>query len=347
MKPTKKNQKKIQRIYLTLPVCLCFLLSFSFLFSGCQKKAEPVTKTGFYFDTVIQITLYDGRKESLIDECFSMAQDFERKISKTLTESEIYALNHANGQSVTVSEDTLTLLKTGLAYCDRSGGSFDLTIGALAELWDIKNNPGILPSESQISDALATVDYKNILIGENQVSLKNPGTQVDLGAIAKGYIADRMKDFLNEHGIQEGFINLGGNVLLLGPKKDNTPYTIGIQKPFSQEGSSLLSVEIFDGAIVSSGTYERYFEKDGVLYHHILDPATGYPCENGLLSVTVLCPDSVDGDALSTTCFLLGLDKGMELIESLPDTEAIFIKENYEPVFSSGMGTDIPYTLLE
>ncbi len=327
-----------------IPFFALLLLALA-AFSGCGQKQEPVTKHGFYFDTVIQITLYDRKYEPLIDDCFSMAEEFEQKVSKTLSGSEIYALNHAEGAPVSLSEDTLSLLQTGLAYCEKSGGSFDITIGALAELWDIKNNPGTIPEPDQIAAALATVGYENILLSGRTAALANPDTQVDLGGLAKGYMADRMKDYLNEQGVCEGFINLGGNVLALGPKKNGQPYTIGIQKPFADPGVSLLSVEISDGTVVSSGVYERYFQKDGKLYHHILDPSTGAPFENGLLSVTIFCPRSVDGDALSTTCFSLGAQEGLSLVESLPDTEAVFVTEELELLFSSGMGTKIPYEL--
>lgn len=313
--------------------------------TGCQNQKEPVTKHGFYFDTVIQITLYDDSKESLIDECFDMAETFQQTISKTEPDSDIYKLNHANGEPVTVSDDTLALLETGQRYYSLSGGSFDITIGALADLWDVKNNPGTLPSTEEIEEALSTTGWENIQISGSQVTLKNPDTQLDLGGIAKGYMADRMKEYLNAHGIREGFINLGGNVLLLGPKSSGEPYTIGIQKPFSPDGTPMFTVKPTDGTVVSSGIYQRYFEKDGRIYHHILDPATGYPYENGLLSVTILCPASVDGDALSTTCFSLGLKEGMALVEETPDTEAVFITDAYELVFSSGMGERIPYEI--
>lgn len=337
-----KRNRNIYRISL-LALPLLVLAAFS----GCGRKPEPVTKHGFYFDTVIQITLYDQKYEPLIDDCFSMAEEFEQKVSKTRSDSEIYALNHGKGASVSLSQDTLSLLNIGLTYCEKSGGSFDITIGALAELWDIKNNPGTIPDPGQIASALQTVGYENILVTDSAAALTNPDTQVDLGGLAKGYIADRMKEYLNEQGVCEGFINLGGNVLVLGPKADGTPYTVGIQKPFASTGVSLLSVEISDGTVVSSGVYERYFQKDGKTYHHILDPATGYPFDNGLLSVTILCPRSVDGDALSTTCFSLGAEEGLSLIETLPETEAIFITEDLELIFSSGMGKQIPYSILE
>lgn len=340
------DQSPHARMRARAKLLFCSLLLLPLL-SACAKKAQPITKHGFYFDTVIQITLYDDSKESLIDDCFALAASFEQRISKTVPGSDIDMLNHAGGAPVSVSDDTLTLLTTGLSYCAKSGGAFDLTIGTLADLWDIKNNPGTLPTQDALSKALASVGYQNIQISGSQVSLKNPDTQVDLGAIAKGYIADQMKTYLNEHGIKEGFINLGGNVLLLGPKQNGEPYTIGIQKPFFPEGTPLFSVEVTDGSVVSSGIYERYFEKDGRIYHHIFDPVSGFPYDNGLLSVTIFCPASVDGDALSTTCFALGSEKGMELVEATDDTEAVFVTEDYELITSSGMGEKIPYEMAE
>ena len=201
----------------------------------------------------------------------------------------------------------------------------------------------MIPNAGEIAAACDTVDYHNIRINGNEVSLKNPDTQIDVGGIAKGYIADRMKEFLNENGITSGFINLGGNFLALGPKQDGSAYTVGIQKPFAEDGTALATVKVTNETVVSSGVYERYFEVDGTRYHHILDTATGYPYENDLLGVTIITDSSVDGDALSTTCFSLGLSDGMALVERLPDTEAIFITDDYALHTSSGIGTKIPF----
>ena len=154
-----------------------------------------------------------------------------------------------------------------------------------------------------------------------------------------------MKAYLNSQGITSGLIDLGGNILALGPKEhqDTASYTIGIQKPFSDDGDPIAAIEVTDQSVVTSGIYQRYFESDGVLYHHILDTATGYPCDNGLASVTIINNSSVDGDALSTTCFAMGLTDGLAFAESLPDTEAIFITTDGELHCTSGIGTAIPF----
>lgn len=331
-------------------IFIVFLLFLSPLLTGCGK---PMTKSGFYFNTVITVSTYDAVSEQTMEECFSLARQYEEYFSNTIPESDISKINASGGTPVTVHDETIELLETAIAYGDMSGGKFDITIGKLSDLWDIstktlleETDATMIPSNADIQSALATIDYHNIQIDGNEVTLLNPAAKLDLGGIAKGYIADRMKAFLNEHGVTSGYINLGGNVLVLGPQSGGKNYTIGIQKPFSLDNEAIASVEVSDETVVTSGIYERYFQVDGVLYHHLLDTSTGYPYDNNLLSVTIITKNSVDGDALSTTCFSLGLDDGMALVESLEGTEAIFITSDSKIHTSSGMGTAIPYRIL-
>ena len=174
------------------------------------------------------------------------------------------------------------------------------------------------------------MDYRNVQVEGNTVTLKDPNSAIDLGGIAKGYIADKLKEYLESEGIKHAIINLGGNVLTLGGKLNGEPFRIGIQKPFDESGAPITSVEATDLSVVSSGNYERYFEVDGKIYHHILNPKTGMPYDNHLYGVTILSKTSVDGDALSTVCYSLGLEKGMELIKSLDGVEALFITDDYK-----------------
>lgn len=168
---------------------------------------------------------------------------------------------------------------------------------------------------------------------------------INLGAIAKGYIADKMKEYLVEQGVKSAIIDLGGNVLCVGEKTDASPFRVGIRKPFADRSETAAIMEISDKSVVSSGVYERFFKKDGVLYHHILNPKTGYPYENNLISVTIISDESTDGDGLSTTCFALGLEKGMELVNSLSDVQAVFITDDYELHYSEDFQDEI--TLVE
>lgn len=318
------DHDKRKKIVLAL-ILATIIVIITFLYNNYMKEPEPVAKSGFYFNTVIAIQLNDTTDETLIDDCFSLADTYEHYFSRTLKDSDVYRINHANGDPVSVHEETAELIRAGIKYGQLSNGSFDITIGALSDLWDIPNNDGVIPNENAIKKAAATVDYTQILVEGNTITLKNPDAKLDLGGIAKGYAADKMKEYLNAHGSHEGFINLGGNVLSLGKKSDGTPYRIGIKKPFSEEGETITSVDIADKSVVTSGRYERYFEKNGRIYHHILNPFTGYPYENDLNAVTILSDSSMEGDALSTICFALGMEKGMDFIKSMPDIDAIFI----------------------
>ena len=336
------NHHKRKKIVAAL-VLATILVILTYIFNNYLFQQEPLVKNGFYFNTIIAIQLNDSQDESLIDTCFDMANTYEHYFSRTLEGSDIYNINHANGAPVEVHDETAELIRYGIAFGDLSGGVFDISIGALTDLWDIPNNNGTIPAQTQIDAALATVDYRQITVEGNTVTLGNPDAALDLGGIAKGYVADRMREYLNANGACEGFINLGGNVLTLGQKANDEPYHIGIRKPFGETGETITAVDVTDRSIVTSGRYERYFEKDGHIYHHILDPKNGYPYDNGLNGVTILSDSSMAGDALSTICFALGQEKGTEFLSSMPSNDflnpilatettlqAIFIDENNE-----------------
>ncbi len=335
-------------------IFLCILFMISNIFSGCTNSTTSVSKSNFYFDTIITITLYGTDDESHIDACFSLAKEYEDMLSATIPESEISKINANAGNYVTVSDETLSLIEQGITYGDLSNGRFDITIGKISELWNIseisknidntdkKTNASVLPSDKEIKDALAHVDYQKIQIDGNRVMLTDMESKLDLGGIAKGYIADRMKELLLERGIRSAIINLGGNIQTIGSHSDGSAYTIGIQKPFDETGATIAILKIKDQSVVSSGIYERYYRIEDTIYHHIINPHTGYPYDNDLYEVTIISNNSVDGDALSTTCFALGLEEGMALIESLENTEAVFITNDFAIHTTSGIGTNIP-----
>lgn len=318
-------------------LCFCILISLS----GCGSftNTQPISRTDFAFDTVITITVYDRKDLPAQEACFTLAKHFEALFSRTLPESDVARINAAKGKPVTVSRETIELLSIALSYAELSKGAFDPTIGALSSLWDFTSGKKELPSEEAIQGAVKSVDYRKVSIDPDalRVSLQDPDARLDLGGIAKGYIADRMKEELQKYGVKHAIINLGGNVLVLGNRKGGGDYRIGIQKPFAEEGTPITELPLSDGSLVSSGIYERYFEKDGMIYHHILDTKTGYPIRNNLLSVTIRSKKSVDGDALSTICLALGLEEGLSLIETLPDTEAVFITDDYQLHATSGL----------
>lgn len=303
------------------------------ILSGCQKTAEPVSQVGFYLDTVVRITLYDTEGSEAcaqnIQECFALIDDYEHLFSATIEGSDIWNINHSDGMPVTVSDATVNLLQTALYYSALSDGAVDLTVLPLTQLWDFGSEGAAhVPDDASIKEALPHIDYHAVLIDGNTVTLSDPLAAIDLGFIAKGYIADRLKEYLLSQGIESACISLGGNLVTINNKPDGTPYRIGIQKPFADEGETITAINVTDASLVSSGIYERYFYEDEVLYHHLLDTRTGYPADNDIAGVTILSPSSVEADALSTTCYFLGIDAGMELIESLDGVEALFITKD-------------------
>lgn len=303
------------------------------LFSGCSR--EPIFRQDYMLDTIVTVTIYDKQEEEILAGCMELGRRYEEMFSRTKEGSDIWRINHAHGQPVEVSEETVSLLHTAIDYCAKSEGCYDITIGAVSELWDFHSDPPSVPDEEAVAKALETVDYRNIQIDGNRVALLTPGAQLDLGSIAKGYIADRMRDYLASNGVQSAVLDLGGNIYVLGGKPDGGDFRVGIQSPFDQ--SQLGTVLVRDKSLVTSGVYQRSFTVDGKRYHHLLDVSTGYPVENGLASVTVVTDQSVDGDALSTILFCLGEEKGMELADRL-GVAAVFVRENGELVQTAGMG---------
>ncbi|XCP83498.1 FAD:protein FMN transferase [Roseburia hominis] len=320
-----------KRTYVILFILVALLLS------SCSSASDtPLSQTTTLFDTVISIHIYDKNSEEVLTHCIQKCEEYEKKFSRTLPESEIYRLNHAGGEALELSDDTVELIKLGLKYSELSEGRFDITIAPLAELWDFKHNTGTIPAKESIDEALSLIDYRNVRVEGNQVQLLNPDAAIDLGGIAKGYIADQLKAYMETQGTQHALIDLGGNVLVIGAKPDGSAFHIGIQKPFSETGEAITSVKIKNQAVVTSGNYQRYFKIEDKIYHHILNPQTGYPYENHLQSVTVLCDSSADADGLSTTLFALGLDEGMKYIDSLPSAEAVFITDDQKLHYSNG-----------
>ncbi|MCD7826881.1 MAG: FAD:protein FMN transferase [Clostridiaceae bacterium] len=245
--------------------------------------------------------------------------------------------------SVNISEKMFQILKKGLYYCEQSGGAFDITIAPLTSLWDFSGENSAVPDEALLEEARKKVDYQNLSLttdhteqDKKSLCFSVPGMEIDLGGIAKGYIADALKNYLEKQGVTSGVINLGGNVLCIGSKEQDKPFQIGIQQPFADRNETVAVVKVQDISVVSSGIYERFFEQDGVLYHHILDPETGYSYQNDLMAVTILSEKSVDGDGLSTTCFSLGREKGLEYIDSLDGVYAMFITRDEKVWYSDG-----------
>lgn len=320
------------------------LLAFLLALVGCQQNeatpVEPVSENKFLLGTIINITLYDNPQQKIFDEIFDAIEDIETKMTiNNATTSEIIEINRQAGQqAVKVSQETFDVIKTGLTYSKLAQGKFDITVGPLVKLWEIGFEDAHVPNASEIEESLTLINYENIELNEKEltVQLTQPNMMIDLGGIAKGYAADVAASILNKHGNQHAIINLGGNVYAYGEKANKDTWKVGIQNPNSARGEYLGIAKVKNKSIVTSGTYERYFEQDGIIYHHILDPETGYPVENNVMSVTIIADSSMTADALSTTAFALGVEEGLKLIESLDNVEALYVTDDKLLYASSG-----------
>ena len=267
---------------ITLLIAVLFITS-------CTPSDSPqyVEATDFRLDTVINIRLYDGTKDQL-DHCMDMIKKYDELFSNKNPNSDITKINEASPKPVAVYEDTAEILKKSLEYGRLSEGAFDVTIGAASNLWDFHSEDPEVPTESEIKDAIKTVDYNQLTVEDNTVTLKQNATdssfttRLDVGGIAKGFITDKIRDYLISEGVSSASISLGGNVYILGkkPAKNDDPdqyqlFIVGIQKPFSEDGTAACTLRLHDKSVVTSGIYQRYFKKDGKLYHHILDPEDG------------------------------------------------------------------------
>jgi thiamine biosynthesis lipoprotein len=339
------RRKAMKTKMAVLLVLMCLL---SAAVSGCLGNKtggfESVESTEHLLGTIITIKVYvkdieKGKKA--VDMAFDRIRQIENLMSVNIPDSEVSRINEKSGiEAVKVSSDTMAVVKKGIYYGRLSGGLFDITIGPLVKLWGIGTDSSTVPGQQELQKAIALVDYRKVIIDDASDSIMLPvkGMMIDLGGIAKGYAADQVKELLIAEGIGHAVINLGGNVLTVGDRYDGNAWNIGIQDPYAPTGGTMGVARIKDMTVVSSGDYERYFEQDGKRYHHIINPRTGYPEQNNLKGVTVITGSSFDADALSTTLFLLGPEKGIELIEQLENAEAIMIGRDREVIVSSGLG---------
>ena len=320
-----KKFAKIMHGFLSVCCVLCIC--------GCDAAPAYNSALGFYLGTVITISGYADKE--ILEEAAALCGEYERVFSRTVEGSDVWRINHAEGSPVRVCDDTAELLAMALDICEKSGGALDITIAPASELWDFKSGEPQIPDMDRLARAAELVNYTRLKLEGGVVTLP-AGMAIDLGAVAKGYIADRAAEYLRGRGVESAILNLGGNVVALGGKPDGSNFTIGVQKPFGQNSDILGACRLKGMSVVTSGIYERYFVEDDRLYHHILDTKTGYPVENELYSVTIISPTSTGGDALSTICFVLGSEDGMALIETLDGIECVYCLSDGTLLFSSG-----------
>lgn len=292
-------------------------------------------------DTLVEFKLYGQNAESAMEQAFDKIKEIEYRMSVTLSGSEVSLINaNAGKHPVQVSSDTYTVIKEALHYSELTSGAFDPTVGPLVAAWGIGGENPRVPSKTELRRLTGLIDYRKVHLDPQarSVFLAQPEMSIDLGGIAKGYAADEVVKVLRENNITSGYVSLGGNVYVIGAKPDGSPWRIGIRNPFDDSGRSFIGVaSVTDTSLVTSGTYERFFIADGVKYHHILDPDTGYPVVSDLASVTIVSPNSMAADGLSTSVFILGKKNGKALIESLPGVEAILVDNDRHVWISPGL----------
>jgi len=324
------------------------LVRFVFLFiiivtiscSGCTNDSPVLfNETRLLMDTYCTITIHGDIEQGLLDEAFMLCTELEALFSITIEGSDVWRINHAGGEPVSIDPRTIELIGVGLEFGVLSEGMLDISIGRLSRLWDFGKRQGdgssvlvsnprpldTLPLLLEIDNVKSTIDYTKITIINNTIQLENPDTWIDLGAIAKGYIADKVAEMLIERGVSGALIDLGGDVRTVGSRQDGNPWRIALRKPFGSMEDWVGIVEVSDVAVVSSGTYERQFEVDGVIYHHILDPFTGMPVKTDIVSATVIAKNALTGEGLSTIAILAGSDKASWFFERSDDFFGAFL----------------------
>lgn len=292
------------------------------------------TVQGFYFDTPCMITA--EAPEALLAEALGLCARYEQLMSRFIEESDVWNLNHSDGQAVEVSKDTLAVLRCAESVREQSGGAFNIAVGAASKLWLFTGEETNIPSDEQLDTAAQQLRDFSISFDGTNITL-SVGTSIDLGGIAKGYICDKVASFLRESGATSGLLNFGGNVTTVGLHPKGRPWQIGLQSPQAVRGESVFAaVESCDSAVVTSGVYERSFEQDGKLYHHILDPRTCRPAESDLVSVSVLSPDGMLADALATAILVLGSEHGVQLAHDF-DAQVALLTLDDRLTYSQGM----------
>ena len=337
---------------LTLLICLTLL-------TGCgageasssgqataapDGTAERSSGVGFYFDTVVTVTLY-GAEEGLLPEIWKACERYEDLLSKTVPGSDVQRINASNGEPVTVDPETWVILQRAKEINQLTDGAFSVTIAPLSAQWDFTHGTNRMPTDEERLAALPLVDDDKLTLGEDGTVTLPAGMEIDLGGIAKGYIADRIAEMIRGR-VHGATLSFGGNVYVVGLKPDGTAFNLGIQDPDGPTGSSIAVVQATDISLVTSGIYERYFMVGDTRYHHILDPQTGLPADSDLASASILYGSSMDADALATACIVIGLDRAKALLEEL-GRDGVFITRNGEIVTTDGFGDRVPFRVLE
>ncbi|WP_302760110.1 FAD:protein FMN transferase [Christensenella hongkongensis] len=317
----------MKRFILLLLVILSSILLFS-----CAVQLQ--TNESFAMDTVIRQTVYASDADVIIQNN-DILREIENEMSKTINTSDVSRLNAANGASVDISAATAQVLETSLAEAEKTDGAFSPALGGVIDAWGFGTENARIPDAEELSDLLSNADYKKVTVDPEGGTASANDMQIDLGGAVKGYALDRIAENLQQNNIESAVISLGGSIYAKGTKPDGSSYKIGIRDPYSGENDYMGTI-LLEGKFVStSGIYERGFEKDGVWYHHIIDPKTGYPADNGIESVTVVADSGILSDIYSTALFVMGVETGIEFAQQ-NGLDVLYLTKNKEIVTTDG-----------
>ena len=330
-------RKKIRKsgIMLCVMALVCLVLM---TVTGCGSTpiSEKETAEIFAMDTIMDLTVYGESASELLTEARQLVQKYERLFSVNTRTSDVAKLNQSSGRAVQVSPETYELIQKSIEISKKTEGLFDISIYPLVRAWGFTKEEYRVPEPEELGRLLEKVDASKIrLEPDNRVTLPE-GMEIDLGGIAKGYLSQKLTELFREGGAQAAVVSLGGNVQTFGKKPDGAPFIVGITDP--SDGTSLLgTVQVGEKAVITSGSYQRYFERDGKVYHHIIDKRTGAPAQSDLTSVTVIGGDGVTADSLATALFVMGKERAVQYAASHPEIQLVLVDTKSQIWTSEGI----------
>ena len=331
------------------PAARVFLAVLALFYAACTPS-ERGPESQYVLGTICSINLFDRGKPALYSMAFARLRELEDILSANREGTDLDKVNRNAGlKPVKVRPELIEVLEKAVNFAEKSNGFFDPTVGPLVKLWGIGTDKAHVPGDEEIREALGLINFREIDIDrtEGTVFLRRPGMALDLGAIAKGYAADELVKLFAREGVERAIIDLGGDIFAMGEKKDGDFWRVGIQDPRENRGMYLGVLRVKNASVVSSGTYERFFEENGKRYHHIFSVENGFPAENGLVSVTITADNSADADALSTAAFALGWERGRDLLAALGGAEGIFVFEDLSVRLTPGIEKNFSISAAE
>ena len=333
-----RHKTKHKSFLVGMPLILALQLLLLGLLAGHTGK--QTNRTDFVMATVMSQVIYGSKGEETAEENYQIAIALEQEyLSWRLDASTVSEINRAlsQGQSIELEPEEAQWIRESLGICEASGGALDITIHPVIELWGMETDTPKVPAEEEIQAALGSIGYERLNISEDGILTGKENSSIDLGALGKGIACDEIRENLEQRGITGAVISVGGTILVYGRKPGKEDWQIGIRDPRGVPGSLLGTLYMNETAVVStSGDYERYFEENGIRYHHIFDPSTGYPADNGLISVTIVSEQGIVSDGLSTACFVMGYPESIPLLEQY-EAEGIFVTKDQEVYVTEGL----------